>query len=95
MKRGKVGITVVVAAVAVCTLALLLLPSFIAERSAVPFQSMEVSFQDDRDVATMAYPRTSATQHRKNSPRNRLGLFDVPLSLVFVKAFSSSFVLAL
>jgi hypothetical protein len=53
MKRVKVGITVVVAAVVVCTLALLLLPSFIAEHSAVPFQSMEVSFQDDGGVATI------------------------------------------
>ena len=43
----------------------------------------------------MAHPKKSATQHRKNKPRNRLGFLDIPLSLVFVKAFSSSFVFAL
>src|SRR6266850_5057982 len=36
----------------------------------------------------MAHPKTSATQHRKNRPRNRLGFFDIPLSWVFVRAFS-------
>jgi hypothetical protein len=55
MKRVKVGILVVVAVLAISAiaLALLLLPSFIAELSAVPFQSMEVSFEDDEGIATI------------------------------------------
>jgi hypothetical protein len=43
----------------------------------------------------MAHPRKSATQQRKNNPRSRLGFLDIPLSFVFVRAFSSCFVLAL
>ena len=55
MKRFRVAMILVVAVIVVCViaLALLFLPSFVAERSAVPFQSMEVTFQDDGGVATI------------------------------------------
>jgi hypothetical protein len=43
----------------------------------------------------MAHPNKSATQHLKKIPRRRLGFLDIPLSFAFVKALSSSFVLAL
>jgi hypothetical protein len=46
-------------------------------------------------TAVMAHPKSSATQHRKNNPRNRLGFLDILFSLSFVRAFSSSFVFAL
>ena len=55
MKRFRIAVILVVAVIVVCViaLALLILPSFVAERSAVPFQSMEVSFEDDSGVATI------------------------------------------
>ncbi|HZZ78372.1 MAG TPA: hypothetical protein VFE62_07625 [Gemmataceae bacterium] len=55
MKRVKVGILVVAAVLAIGAIALafLLLPSFISDQSAVPFQSMEVSFEDSDGVATI------------------------------------------
>ncbi len=55
MKRVKIGIMVVVAVLVIgaCVLTVLLLPSFLAEGSAVPFQSMEVRFEDNDGVATI------------------------------------------
>ena len=55
MKRVKVGIVVVAAVLAIGAIALgfLVMPSFTAECFAVPFQSMEVSFEDDVGVATI------------------------------------------
>jgi hypothetical protein len=55
MKRVKVSIIVVVAALVVCVIALAVvaLPSFIGDGSAVPFQSISVSFEEDGGIATI------------------------------------------
>jgi transposase len=43
---------------------------------------------------TMAHPNKSAIQHRKNKPRTRWGLLDIPWSLRWVSCVSSAFVFA-
>jgi len=55
VKRVRISLTVLVAAFVVCAiaLALLFLPAFITERSAVPFQYKKVWIEDDGGVATI------------------------------------------